>query len=370
MTPVNNPAIQPVAKAVLAEKSERLINMKRLNLGIVGALVVLAGCSDGALTSGLQDETTGTEVFASKGATTSSFGNPLGEPSECSGNYRSRSYELLAGQKKSAGFVNVSTDGNFLYVTYDTNETADLKEVHVNVYTKATDVPTKRPAPGQAPYKAQNLFLDSYTVSIPLSDFNLQGADLCGFTFYVIAHAALTVDETGSEANAGETAYSGGNNNLGKGAWFYISEYTVGCDCTAACISEGDLIAGQYSDIGSVVISDDAENIYVTYTTEGDWLLDQVHVYVYSDVSQLPANRPAPGQAPYKAENLGVQEFVVVIAKADLARSCPVIVVPHASVYSISGGSETAYGGILGETDINVGGRGAWYYYQEFACCS
>jgi hypothetical protein len=214
---------------VLGEKSEQLINMKRLNLGILGALVVLAGCSDGALTSGLQDETTGTEVFASKGATTSSFGNPLGEPGECSGNYRSRSYELLAGQKKLAGFVNVSTDGNFLYVTYDTSETADLKEVHVNVYTDATDVPTKRPAPGQAPYKAQNLFLDSYTVSIPLSDFNLQGADLCGFTFYVIAHAALTVDETGSQANAGETAYSGGNNNLGKGAWFYISEYTVGC---------------------------------------------------------------------------------------------------------------------------------------------
>jgi len=145
-------------------------------------------------------------------------------------------YTLWAGKHNDAGRVSIWADDVNIYVKYDTNETADLQEAHVYVWTDLAQIPSKRPAPGQAPYTAEQINADSYLFVIPASDFG--AADPCGSTFYISTHAAL-IGEGGSTIggdgdNGGETAYGGGPNSPTcfdgqKGAWWGYVNFTVEC---------------------------------------------------------------------------------------------------------------------------------------------
>lgn len=156
------------------------------------------------------------------------FGELVGYEGECPsvGVYE---YTLWAGKHNDAGTVRIWADGEDLYVKYDTNETADLGEAHVYVWTDVSEIPTKRPAPGRAPYKAENINADSYT-------FTIEGLGSCGSMLYISTHAAL-VGEGGSGTsggNAGETAYAGGPDSPTcfddqKGAWWGYVNFMVQC---------------------------------------------------------------------------------------------------------------------------------------------
>ena len=61
------------------------------------------------------------------------------------------------------------------------------------------------------------------------------------------------------------------------------------------------LKAGQTIDAGTVTVINDADFIYVTYTTANGYLLTQTHLYV-GDCAAIPVNgpgNPMPGQFPY-----------------------------------------------------------------------
>ena len=140
--------------------------------------------------------------------------------------WESAVFDLWAGQDNNAGTVTVSNDNEFFYITIDTNTTADLEEVHINVYEALEELPAKRPAPGQAPYSAKEIYADSVTVQIPVTEL----ADM--EDYYFVIHEALVADAVGSgdgESNAGETAYAAGDdpNYDGRGAWFYAVGYTL-----------------------------------------------------------------------------------------------------------------------------------------------
>ena len=69
--------------------------------------------------------------------------------------------------------------------------------------------------------------------------------------------------------------------------------------------TEVTLIAGQTINSGTVSVTNDAEYIYVTYTTSGDWRLTQTHLYV-GECGLIPVNNPGnpmPGQFPYQASH-------------------------------------------------------------------
>ena len=212
--------------------------------------------------------------------------DPAGE-GECSDGYKSQVFSLWAGQDNYAGTVTLSNDEDNIYVTYDTNESADLKEVHVDIYSTADAVPDKRPAPGQADYKAENLYSDAYTVTVPFAD--LGETVECGDDYYVIAHTALASDD-GSDndedadsdlSNDGETAYAGGSKSAledGKGAWFYVAEYTIVCclhDIKGSVYTDTDS-SGSFDEDESgwggitVTLEDDAGNVVATTTTNTD----------------------------------------------------------------------------------------------------
>jgi len=135
-------------------------------------------------------------------------------------------YTLWAGKHNDAGSVSITNDDDMLYININTNETADLEEAHVYIWYDMSDIPGKRPAPGQAPFKAENIHADEYTFEIPMELF-------CGDELFISVHTALEGDAIGSaEAdNSGETAYAGANSPFpdGKGSWWGYVNYTVLC---------------------------------------------------------------------------------------------------------------------------------------------
>lgn len=58
---------------------------------------------------------------------------------------------------------------------------------------------------------------------------------------------------------------------------------------------EVDLLAGQNIDVGTVYVTNDGDNITVTYETTDDWYITETHLYVGKNVPPIST----PGQLPY-----------------------------------------------------------------------
>ncbi|GAI71767.1 unnamed protein product, partial [marine sediment metagenome] len=57
-----------------------------------------------------------------------------------------------------------------------------------------------------------------------------------------------------------------------------------------------NLIAGQHTIAGSVTVSNDGENLFVTYKTSDGWLMNATHLYV----DTVEPTISAPGKFPHK----------------------------------------------------------------------
>jgi hypothetical protein len=121
------------------------------------------------------------------------------------------------------------------------------------------------------------------------------------------------------------------------------------------------LTAGQHMLAGTVVVSNDADFLYVTYNTTGEWELEEVHLYILESAS---TGRLAPGQTPYKNDELanGTQTYTFAIPFSELLECGTTIwLQAHATT-----NGETAYGGTITGSD-----RGSWYgnISYEIECC-
>jgi hypothetical protein len=139
------------------------------------------------------------------------------------------------------------------------------------------------------------------------------------------------------------------------------------------------LWAGQTKDVGTLTVSNDADNIYVTYTlTEPGATLGAVHLWLGNDLTNLPKagnGAPIPGQFPYKIDPLpsGTTTYAFTIPFTDLniqdvttACGLEIYVVAHAEVNYSSGGGDTAFGG---DNPVNVVEPGRWWYYGKYKIC-
>ena len=123
------------------------------------------------------------------------------------------------------------------------------------------------------------------------------------------------------------------------------------------------LIAGQSINVGTVVVSNDEEFLYVTYNSTGDWSLGKLHLYV---LGSEPTEKLTPGQAPYTNESLpaGSKTYTFTIPFGETIEcGAQIWLQAHAEV-----ATQTAYGGtIVGSKESD----GAWYgnisYLVE--CC-
>ena len=136
--------------------------------------------------------------------------------------------------------------------------------------------------------------------------------------------------------------------------------------------TEVNLIAGQTMIAGTVTVTNDAEYIYVTYTTTGSWVLTQTHLYVGA-CNLIPVNNPGnpiPGQFPYSGthNNITTVSYQVPISKIPVG-SCGCIAA-HAVVKELnsSGGTIQTQTGWGQGTQINMG-SGNWGMKFDYCSC-
>jgi hypothetical protein len=131
------------------------------------------------------------------------------------------------------------------------------------------------------------------------------------------------------------------------------------------------LWGGKHTNVGTVTVANNEDNLFVTYTTTGDWWLEEVHLYV---LTQEPLTKLTPGHAPYKMEfNPLVKTYTFTVPLADYDVTCDETVLwiqAHAAVAKIVEGEkeqgETAYGGEVKDS------HGSWYgnIGYKIHCCS
>ena len=105
-----------------------------------------------------------------------------------------------------------------------------------------------------------------------------------------------------------------------------------------------DLIAGQTINAGNVIISNDNNNLYVTYKSGNGWKIKEIHLFAgtFEDIPVNNQNVPVPGQFPIKESfNPPVEMVTYEIPLADLPE-CP-YVLAHAVVVK-DRQEETAWG--------------------------
>lgn len=146
-----------------------------------------------------------------------------------------------------------------------------------------------------------------------------------------------------------------------------------------------DLTAGQHYDVGSITVSNDDVNVYVTYTLDFPGAtFGSLHLWMGSDLDNLPANdngTPIPGQfcqadggACYGATGLTTYTFAMPFADLALPGvpdvcGAELYVVTHAEVLVDLDGDgevddETAFGG-----DQPGPGPRWWFYGVYTVCC-
>lgn len=132
------------------------------------------------------------------------------------------------------------------------------------------------------------------------------------------------------------------------------------------------LLAGQHINAGNITITNDDDNIYVTYNTTGGWVINETHLYV-GTLDGLPTNgagNPQIGLFPYNDTHDGVTTYTITVPITE-GMSC-YIVAAHASVALLDDNgnviqTETAWSD---GNDINEGG--SWATYSDYCltnCC-
>lgn len=130
--------------------------------------------------------------------------------------------------------------------------------------------------------------------------------------------------------------------------------------------TEIDLIAGQYYDAGSVIVTEDEQYLYITYTAENNWKIKATHMYagVCDDIPQTRSGNPKVGVFDYGTEHSeGTNEVVYAIEK-EFFDEC-FCVAAHAEVVLVDESGNV----IQEETAWGEGPQfdgNSWAMYREF----
>jgi len=116
-------------------------------------------------------------------------------------------------------------------------------------------------------------------------------------------------------------------------------------DPTVTCSEPITLIAGQNHDAGTVIVTTDGENLIITYSTNGDWIIGATHMSIgdcaEQEIPQTGSGNPKVGHFEHSSEHPeGTNEVVYLISlEAVSENSC---FAAHAEVTGPTGG-ETAW---------------------------
>lgn len=165
------------------------------------------------------------------------------------------------------------------------------------------------------------------------------------------------------------TTFSSCTKNIDAGK--KTSSSTASNDVTQ--IQEFPLTAGQTNNVGSITISQDETNLYITYQTDGDWKLQAVHAKI-DDVTTHPVPESnsdiAPGQFPYKVSFSATggdlttlpNSYSFTIPLASIYFSQTVIYAHATVVNATTGATQSAWGGNIVAESANL----KWYGSADY----
>lgn len=146
--------------------------------------------------------------------------------------------DLVAGRKHDlVGSVEISNDGDTLYIEFSTNSPWLLEETHVHVAGSAVEIPQTKKGnaiPGKFEYKEDHDYITSFTYEIP---FSKEGDPVCGDEIFIAAHAVVAMEIPCRTVNINcpppicydtETAWGDGDDFPGKDWSMYFS-YEIEC---------------------------------------------------------------------------------------------------------------------------------------------
>ena len=129
-----------------------------------------------------------------------------------------------------------------------------------------------------------------------------------------------------------------------------------------------NIMAGQFTNSGKILVENDATNLYVTYTALSNWYFSELHLFVgpYASIPTQNGN-PVPGQFPYKKTfNPLVQSytFTIPISSITLDANKCFYIAAHSSMKNVVNGTivktETGWAG-----DIKFPGKN-WATYFNY----
>jgi hypothetical protein len=271
----------------------------------------------------------------------------------------STTVDFMAGQNTVAGSITVSNDNEYVYVTFATKGGWVMGKTHL--YAGAlSGVPVNNsgaPKIGLFPKTAtHNPYVTEYTYK-----YLKRNLPEC---FVVAAHAEVRKIVNGVVVQS-ETAWGKGTNFVSKGTWAMYFNYCV----QKCCVIEPKVFnyfGGQTIPTGSLVVTNDKENLYITYTTTGNWYLNATHLYV-GTLEGLPVNKaktPIPGQFPYtQTYSPRVQNFSYTIPLSKVP-AC-MIIAAHAELVQVVNGTVVST-----ETGWSFGtqfpGTSRWGWYSSY----
>jgi hypothetical protein len=107
-----------------------------------------------------------------------------------------------------------------------------------------------------------------------------------------------------------------------------------------------DLIAGQNIYVGLMDVTVTDGNVTVVYSTDGDWIIEETHLYI-GDLNNLPATGsgdPKIGHFPYKGVHTNYTTFVSYTGPALVEGECTYIAAHAVVTNVVTGQTETAWG--------------------------
>ena len=132
------------------------------------------------------------------------------------------------------------------------------------------------------------------------------------------------------------------------------------------------LFAGQTVDAGSMIVENDANNLYVTFSTTDPWLLSETHLHVADSLAGIPTNKkgnPQIGNFDYQRsyDPLGTEDtYVIPKVNLSLDENDAIVIAAHAVVVQVDDSgtiieNETGWG--AGDRFVD---RGSWATYFQY----
>lgn len=139
---------------------------------------------------------------------------------------------------------------------------------------------------------------------------------------------------------------------------------------------ETAILAGQTTNVGTITVWNDENNVYVHYQTTGSYKLKKTHLFVGA-CSGIPVNNsgnPRIGQYPYQTTHgtTGVQEFTYIIPKSSLPPEGCLCVSAHAEIVAYNASGQLIYSQTGWGQGEQISDGGSWAmkfgYCPEYEC--